>query len=103
MTNVTLNVLETFAKHGVVKCELELKNLSKLAWEGLRFKKYEFSEKEVKKFQMTKESSNTILTTRTKANTQLRLLHVEKIHILFSSNSSRVFFGCLVDIVCIIQ
>ena len=39
-------MLETFAKHGIEKCEeFELEKLSKLAWEGLRCKKYEFNEK----------------------------------------------------------
>ena len=97
VTNVILNVLETFAKHGIAKCEFELEKLSKLAWEGLRFKKYEFSEKEIKKTQMTKESLNTILTTGTKANTQLRLLHVEKIT-YFSHLILQEFFSavCLI-------
>ena len=40
VTNIILNMLETFAKHGIAKCkEFELEKLSKLAWEGLRRKK----------------------------------------------------------------
>ena len=80
VTNIILNMLETFAKYGIAKCEeFELEKLSKLAWEGLRCKKYEFSENEIKKFKLKKESLNTLLTTGIKTKTQLRLLNVEKI------------------------
>ena len=80
VTNIILNMLETFAKHGIAKCgEFELEKLSKLAWGGLRCKKYEFDEKEIKNFKLNKESLNTLLTTGTKTKTQLRLLNVEKI------------------------
>ena len=79
VTNIILNVLETFARLGISKSEFELKKLSRLAWEGLRRKKYEFSEKEIEHSGLKKESLNTVLTTGTKANTRLRLLHVEKI------------------------
>ena len=80
VTNIILNVLKTFAKHGIAKCEeFELEKLSKLAWEGLLCKKYKFSEKEIKKYELKKESLNTFLTTGTNANTQLRLLNAEKI------------------------
>ena len=80
VTNIILNMLETFAEHGIAKCEeFELEKLSKLAWEGLRHKKYEFSENEIKESKLKKESLNTLLTTGAKAKTQLRLLNVEKI------------------------
>ena len=80
ITNIILNMLETFAKHGIAKCEeFELEKLSKLAWEGIRRRKYEFSENEIKNSELKKESFNTLLTTVTKANTQLRLLNIEKI------------------------
>ena len=80
VTNIILNMLETFAEHGIAKCEeFELEKLSKLAWEGLRHKKYEFTENEIKESKLKKESLNTLLTTGAKAKTQLRLLNVEKI------------------------
>ena len=80
VTNIILNMLETFAEHGIAKCEeFELEKLSKLAWEGLRCKKYEFSENEIKESKLKKESLNTLLTTGAKAKTQLRLLNVHKI------------------------
>ena len=80
VTNIILNILETFAEHEIAKCEeFELEKLSKLAWEGLRCKKYEFSENEIKKSELKKESLNTLLITGAKANTQLRLLNVQKI------------------------
>ena len=80
VTNIMLNMLETFAEHGIAKCEeFELEKLSKLAWEGLRHKKYEFSENEIKESKLKKESLNTLLTTGAKAKTQLRLLNVQKI------------------------
>ena len=80
VTNIILNMLETFAEHGIAKCEeFELEKLSKLAWEGLRHKKYEFSENEIKESKLKKESLNTLLTTGAKAKTQLRLLNVQKI------------------------
>ena len=80
VTNIILNMLETFAEHGIAKCEeFELEKLSKLAWEGLRHKKYEFTENEIKESKLKKESLNTLLTTRAKAKTQLRLLNVQKI------------------------
>ena len=80
ITNIILNMLETFSKHGIAKSEeFELDKLSKLAWEGLRCKKYEFSESEIKKSELKKDSLNTILTTGTKTKTQLRLLNVDKI------------------------
>ena len=80
VTNIILNMLETFAEHGIAKCEeFELEKLSKLAWEGLRHKKYEFSENEIKESKLKKESLNTLLTTGAKAKTQLRLLNVDKI------------------------
>ena len=80
VTNIILNMLETFAAHGIAKCkEFELRKLSKLAWEGLRCKKYEFSENDRKKLELKKESLNTLLTTGTKAKTQLCLLNIQKI------------------------
>ena len=80
VTNIILNMLETFAKHGIAKCEeFELDKLSKLAWEGLSRKKYEFSENELKQYKLNKESLNTLLTTEAKTNTHLCLLNVEKI------------------------
>ena len=80
VTNIVLNMLETFAEHGIAKCEeFELEKLSKLAWEGLRRKKYEFRENEIKKYKLKKESLNTLLTTVAKAKTQLRILNVDKI------------------------
>ena len=80
ITNIILNMLETFSKHGIAKSEeFELHKLSKLAWEGLRHKKYEFSENEIKESKLKKESLNTLLTTGAKAKTQLRLLNVDKI------------------------
>ena len=79
VTNVILNILETFARHGISRIEFELGKLSQLAWEGLCSKKYEFSEYEIEHSGLKKESLNTVLTTQAKANTRLCLLHVEKV------------------------
>ena len=80
VTNIILNMLETFARHGIAKDKkFELEKLSKLAWEGLRRKKYEFSENELEKYKLNKESLNTLLTTKVKANTFLSILNFEKI------------------------
>ena len=96
VTNIILNMLETFVKYGIAKCkEFELEKLSKLAWEGLRRKKYEFNEKEIKNFKLNKESLDTLLTTGTKTKTQLRLLNVEKItyfsHLILQEFFSAVY------------
>ena len=95
VTNIILNMLETFSKHGIAKSEeFELDKLSKLAWEGLRCKKYEFSESEIKMSELKKESLNTILTTGTKTKTQLRLLNVGKIT-YFSHLILQEFFSAI--------
>ena len=93
VTNIILNVLETFETHGIAKSEFELEKLSKLAWEGLSCKKYEFSEKEIKKSKLKEENLNTVLTT----NTRICLLHVEKIT-YFSHLILQEFFSavCLI-------
>ena len=75
VTNIILNVLETFILHGIAKNEFELKKLSKLAWDGLRHKRYEFTEKDINKSKLKKESLNTVLTT----NTQISIFYVAKI------------------------
>ena len=79
VTNIVLNVLEFFVKDGTTKHDFELEKLSKLAWRELRCKKYEFNEKDINNSKLKKESLYTIFTKGAKANTQLRLLHVEKI------------------------
>ena len=88
ITNIKLNVLEIFLTHGIAKSEFELKKLSKLAWEGLRHKKYEFAEKDIKKSKLNKE--NTVLIT----NTQIRLLNVAKIT-YFSQLILQEFFSAV--------
>ena len=65
--------------NGISKSEFELEKLSQLAWEGIRSKTYQFSEDKIEHSGLKKESLNTVLTTRTKANTRLCLLHVEKV------------------------
>ena len=91
VTNIILNVLETFITHEIAKSEFELKKLSKLAWEGLRHQKYEFTEKDIKKLELKKESLITILIT----NTQMRLLNVAKItyfsHLILQEFFSAVY------------
>ena len=91
VTNILLNVLETFARREIARNEFELQKLSKLAWEGLRCGKYEFSEKEINKLMLKKESLNTVLTT----NTRIRLLHVKKItyfsHLILQEFFSAVY------------
>ena len=91
VTNIILNVLETFAIHNIARSEYEVENLSKLAWEGLSCRKYEFNEKEIHKSKLKKESLNTVLTT----NTQIFLLHVEKItyfsHLILQEFFSAVY------------
>ena len=94
VTNIILNILETFARHGISRIEFELEKLSQLAWEGLRGKRYEFSEYEIEHSGLKKESLNTVLTTRTKANTRLCLLHVEKIS-YFSHLILQEFFSAV--------
>ena len=74
-TNIVLNVLETFITQEIARTEFELEKLSKLAWKGLSCKKYEFTEQEIKEFQLKKGSLNTLLTT----NTRIYLVHVHKI------------------------
>ena len=91
VTNIILNVLEIFTTHDIAKSEFEFKKLSKLAWEGLRHKKYEFTEKDIKKLELKKESLNTVLVT----NTQIRLLNVAKItyfsHLILQEFFSAVY------------
>ena len=93
ITNIILNVLETFATLEIARSEFELEKLSQLAWEGLRRKKYEFNEKEIKKSELKKENLNTVLIT----NTQIRLMHFEKIT-YFSHLILQEFFSavCLI-------
>ena len=96
VTNIILSMLETLAQHGIAKCEeFELEKLSKLAWEGLRRKKYEFSENEIKNSELKKESLNTLFTTGAKAKSQLRILNVDKItyfsHLIFQEFFSAAY------------
>ena len=89
-TNIILNVLQTFVTYDIARNEFELEKLSKLAWEGLSCKKYEFSEQEIHKSKLKKESLNTLLTT----NTQICLLYVEKIT-YFSHQILQEFFSAI--------
>ena len=80
VTNIILYVLENFARLRVLRSEtLELEKLSKLAWEGLRQKKYEFSEDDLHRLNLKRESLDTVLTTGTNSSTKLRIMHCEKI------------------------
>ena len=80
VTNIILYVLENFARLRVLRSEtLELEKLSKLAWEGLRQKKYEFSEDDLHRLNLKRESLDTVLTTGTNSSTKLRIMHSEKI------------------------
>ena len=90
VTNIILNVLETFTTHEIAKSNFELKKLSELAWEGLRHKKYEFTKKDIKKSDLKKESLNTVLIT----NTPIRLLNVAKIT-YFSHLMLQEFFSAV--------
>ena len=90
VTNIILNVLETFVTQNIAKSEFELEKLSKLAWEGLSSRKYEFSENEIHKFNLKKKSLNTVLTT----NTKICLLYVEKIT-YFSHLILQEFFSAI--------
>ena len=94
VTNIILKVLETFDEHDIARSEFELEKLSKLAWEGLSHRKYEFSENEIHKFNLKKESLNTVLTTDTKKNTKICILHVEKIT-YFSHLILQEFFSAI--------
>ena len=91
VTNIMLNVLENFTRHKSEKTEFDLEKLSKLAWEGLRCKKYEFTEKEIKKAKLKKESLNTVLIT----NTQISVFKVAKItyfaHLILQEFFSAVY------------
>ena len=98
VTNIILNVLETFITHEIAKSDFELKKLSKLAWEGLRHQKYEFTEKDIKKSELKKESLNTVLIT----NTEIRLLNVAKItyfsHLILQEFFSAAYFILLLPL-----
>ena len=91
ITNVMLNALENFTTHGMAKSEFELEKLSKLAWEGLSAKKYEFSEMEIKQSELNKESLNAVLIT----NGQIRLLNVANVtyfsHLILQEFFSAVY------------
>ena len=91
VTSIILNVLETFTTHEIARSEFELEKLSKLAWEGIRRKKYEFTEKDIKKSELNKESLNAILIT----NTEIRLMNVAKItyfsHLILQEFFSAVY------------
>ena len=74
VTNIMLYVLENFVRLRVWRSEtFELDKLAKLAWEGLRQKKYEFSEHDLQQLNLKKGSLDTVLTTGTNENTKLRL------------------------------
>ena len=90
VTNIILNVLETFATHDIARIEFELEKLSKLAWGGLRCKKYEFTEIDMKKSELKKENLNTVLIT----NLRIYILHVEKIT-YFSHLILQEFFSAI--------
>ena len=80
MTNIILYVLENFARLRVSRSEtLELEKLSKLAWEGLRQKKYEFSEDDLHRLNLKRESLDAVLTTGANSGTKLRITHCGKI------------------------
>ena len=80
MTSIILYVLENFHRLRVLRNgTLELDKLSKLAWEGLRHKKYEFSDADLHRMNLKKESLDTVLTTGTNDSTKLRIAHCGKI------------------------
>ena len=94
LTNIILNIVEAFARHEISKGEFELRKLSQLAWEGLRCKNYEFSEKEMKDLGLKRESLNTALPIGTKGNTSLCLLHAGK-KTYFSNLMLQEFFSAV--------
>ena len=80
VTNIILFVLENFVSLRVQRSEtFELDKLSKLAWKGLRHLKYEFTEKDLERLNLKKESLDTVLTTGTNDNIKLRIAHSGKI------------------------
>ena len=94
VTNITLNVIQTFARHGILKSELDLEKLSKLAWEKIRCKKYEFSEKEIINSGLKKGNLNALFSIKTKGSARLRILSGEKI-IYFSHLILQEFFSAV--------
>ena len=80
VTNIILFVLENFARLRVLRSgTFELDKLSELAWNGLRHKKYEFSEEDLHQLKLRKDSLNTVLITGTNDSTKLRITHCGKI------------------------
>ena len=80
VTNIILYILENFARLRVLRSKtFELDKLSKLAWEGLRFKKYVFSDDDLQQLKLKKENLDTVLTTGTNRSTKFRITHFGKI------------------------
>ena len=80
VTNIILNVLENFARLRVLRSgTFELDKLSELAWNGLRQKKYEFSDYDLHQLELKKESLDAVLSTGTSDSTKLRIAHCGKI------------------------
>ena len=80
VTNIILYVLKNFARFRVLRSKtFELQKLSKLAWEGLRNKKYEFNENDLQRLNLKKETLDTVLTTGTNDSTKMRITHCGKV------------------------
>ena len=79
-TIIMLCILENFARLRVLREKtFELDKLSKLAWEGIRDKKYEFNEDDLHRLKLGKESLDAVLRVEANESTRLRITYYGKI------------------------